>query len=698
MSYDTTLTAQVTFDIAGPVACLTFQNGRGNRLTANICKELRGYVETAMNEPDVRVILIASAGAVFSKGVDLDWLDAETPLLELTDLCHAIESCSKPVIAALQADAYGAAMDLALAAHFRIAAPSVNVAFDHILLGLPPAGGASQRLPRLVGAKASLQLLLSGAKVRASALSQVFNAEIAGQFSEGAMRFADAIAAQGIPASPTSECRDGFADPFGFQSDISSARADLPKGETVKNEIIQCVEASCLLPMSAGIEREAEAFADCITSRQSRALRYATRLANRAEDQTEALANQVDKIRHLAVVGLGTQGRAIAVASLLAGVRVTLLVTDNQETEAVKASVLRALSQSVSQMKLGDDAGAQASILLEVVDQMHDCEDAQLLLIAEAPNKVDTVQLFEMLGEVLPRNAVMATTHSLEDVDLHGEASGRDMQVLGMFFGTPISARHQVEIARGEKTDDFAVATAGRFVSQLGRTCSESLYTPGGIPGTVQVALWQAMEYLLRQGASFTGIDAALRALGFAKGPFQSLDAMGMVEALKVSNAVLQNLQGAGAELPFLKAMVEVGLMGARSGKGFYLHLENEQSHAPNPEAIKLVHGLRGERREAIAKADIQNTCIAAMANMGAGLCREGLVAQPSDIDRLVGARLGFTARRGGPMQACDHIGLLKVRNLLSELAKQDVAFEPDPLLDDLIKNGQTFAHLNRWA
>lgn len=673
----------------GAVEILNMSHGRDNAVSRLLCTQLFTAFDAAISDPEVATILLTASGAHFSHGIDLNWLNEDPSRQELLDLCDRFETSPKPVVAALQGDVLGAGFELALAAHYRLAAPDLRVGFPDITIGLPPICGGTQRLPRFIGAEATLHLMLSGRVVSGAALGPVFDAEISGDFASGAERFAADIADHDTAPIPSADRREGFADPFAYQDAIANlAQVAQSKGQAGM-DILQCVEAAPLLPFEAGLDLEFEAFNACMRRDRPAALRHVLIAERRLSQAGELLAQNCARLGHVAILGETSVGIGLAADCLLHAMTVTFVSLATNDTTDTHSRIQSVLDQELQRRRITDRHVEDLIDNLEVSRDLTDCAGADLVIETTYGNRDAKLKTFADLGQILPGHAVLASTSTLVDLTECAEAAGRAQQVIGVHIPSPAQVKPAVELVAGNEASSFAVAAGARFATQLGKMVIAVRNCPGLAAGTILVALWQMADQLLREGASFASIDAAMRDYGFPMGPFQALDLRGLPAALSLA---LRVTDGSDPKLPVLTSLSEAGFLGKDSGAGFYSYEPGQRSRPVNDAAAQAILALRDEDARDISDSEIQLRLAAAMANAGAKLVREEIVERPADIDVLMIKGYGFPRQRGGPLKAADLTGLLSLRNVLNG---QTDLLAPDPLLLDLIKNGKQFASLN---
>lgn len=341
---------QVTAETRNAVRLIWIDHPPANAVGPALVAGLAAAFDEAAADPEIRAVVLSAKGRVFSAGAEPEGL-LRADGQGLGALCRRIEGLGKPVVAALQGNALGAGLELALAAHGRIALEEARLGLPEIGLGLSPVAGASQRLPRLVGAEAALRLMLDGrplTAVEALTIGLVDHVTDAGLIDR-AIAFALQLA--GAPPVPALERSDGLRDPRAYQSAIAAARRKVAGGRLPAPErIIDCVEAAQLLPPEAALAYERAVFEDLAASPVAQALIHAF-MAERAAQRPPA-AMPRGGLRTPATVGLWAAGRqaGLVQALLAAGLRVVLACPDR---EALAAALERLAARMEEQVAAG---------------------------------------------------------------------------------------------------------------------------------------------------------------------------------------------------------------------------------------------------------------------------------------------------------------------------------------------------------
>lgn len=676
----------VTLRTEHGIGWITIDNPPVNALSAGVRTGLADALGRAAADPCVSVIVLRGAGTNWSAGADIHEFDKPSDAIELPDLCARIAREQKPVIAALHGAALGGGLELALAARLRIATASTQLGLPEVSLGLLPGAGGTQRLPRLIGAKAALGLMLSGLPVaaeRAEAMGLV-DAVVEGDLDAAAARLARAHIDR-VAELPGAEERIEKPDTGLWLAAVADARAALGRGRLpAPGRIIDCVEAALLLPEDEGFTFERAAFADLVATPEAAALRHVFLAERRAAHQPGLDGVSPRETGRVGLIGGGTTGAVLATALLGSGCQVTLIEPDADTLAQDLALVAAHHDRAVESGRLTAAAREAEWDRIEGSIDLQELAESDLILLATEEDAVGTRRLLADLCRLTrPGTAIVLLTSAL-DVAALAAACPRPEDVLGLHLLPPVENTKLVEVAVSNQTAPDIVATGFALARRLGRVGVRATASRGFIGPRVAGAYRAAMDGLVEAGASPYEIDRAMAAWGFSSGPYHTADQQG--------------LQAGGP--PSMDArLLAAGRPGKEYGAGYYRYAEGARLGQEDAEALALIAAER-EGRGIVARPvgmrEIQRRALAAMANEGARMVAEGAVLRPSDVDAVMVAGYGFPRWRGGPMQAADQAGLLALRNDLRSYAAADGAFwEPSALWDDLIKNGRAFSDLD---
>ncbi len=678
----------VSWSVSEGIAVLGIGRNGACALSPAIRRDLAAALSRAVSDPEVRGIVLRASDQGLSR--PLDAAEAMTPEAppetpDLGGLCRMVETCAKPVVALIEGPVVGPGAELVLAAHARVAAPDARIAFAEIALGLPPAAGASQRLPRLLGAEAALDLLLGARSMPLThaPLAPLVDATCAAETAlSDACDHARALADAGSPR-PTAERRAGFANGQGYQDAIAKARAARKEGAPLAyTEILSCVEAAQLLPFEAGLAFERASFETCFATDTSHALRHLQAAERSAQERAAACPGPVQPVARLGLAGAGVIGTGVALAALDAGLTVIVLEKDIDALRALSRRVGAVYARAVERGRLSE-AHRQARLdRLKGVLEPQALEAADLILDTLRAPGTDLTELRRTLAGPFEDTRIFTTAVPGRMLDTVAAQTAKRRRTVGLFFQVPPHTNRLVEIGVGADPRDVAVATAAGLVRRLGKLPILTRPDHGYPSERLRAALLAAADCALAAGARPVDVDQALRGGGLARGVYDALDTAGLGSAARD-----------GRDLGLRDGLVAEGHVGRGVGRGYYVY-EAGATPVPNPEAERILSALRS--RDGAPDADtIRLWCHAALVNEGIRMIEDGTVRAAGDVDLVAVHALGLPRARGGPMVAADLAGLFETRKMLLRLAERDAAlWTPAPLLQELVKNGRRLADM----
>ena len=697
------MSAPVEYQIQDNIAVVTIDNPPVNALGVNVRAGLVGAVQKASDDNSVRAVLIRANGRTFPAGADINEFGKTPQSPSLPEVCDSIEACEKPVIAALHGTVLGGGLEVALAAHYRIAEEGTKLGLPEVTLGLLPGAGGTQRTPRLCGVEKALQLMLSGKPVSA-AVAQSFGLidELTGDSAAKAgLAMAREVVRLSAPPRRTMEWKEGLKDPAANIAAIKAARAQ-HKGSPLlaPGKIIDCVEASLLLPPEAGKTFERAAFEECLASGQSAALRHVFLAERRTRKVPELKSGKPRDIRRVGVIGGGTMGAGIAVSLLDAGLDVVMLERDNDSLEAGLGRVVDSIERSLDKGRISAAQRDERLARFEGTLNYTDFMDVDLAIEAVVEDRTVKEEVLSRLDAVLKPGAIFATNTSYLDIDRLAVTVSRPQDVIGLHFFSPANIMKLLEIVVTESVSDDVVATGFALAKRLGKIGVRARVTDGFIGNRILKAYRLAAEYAVQDGASPYQVDRAMRAYGFRLGPFQVYDLAGLDIAWAQRKRSAASRDPEMRYVTFGDRMCEAGWLGQKTGRGYYRYAEGSRKGDEDQEVLDLIAAERskkGIRPRNFSDDEIQRRCVAAMVNEGAKLLEEGIALRPSDIDVVMIHGYGFPRWRGGPMKAADLRGLLQVQKDLLEFAgKGDAKFwQPSKLFEGLMHDVRGFDVLN---
>ncbi|MGY6122858.1 3-hydroxyacyl-CoA dehydrogenase NAD-binding domain-containing protein (plasmid) [Paraburkholderia strydomiana] len=703
----TTSTDVVTRESRGKVLLVTIDHAPVNALSADVRRGLLAAIEAADSDPSVQAVLIVGAGRNFIAGADIREFGKPPVPPSLPDVCNRIEACTKPVVAAIHGAALGGGLEVALAAHYRIAVDGSKLGLPEVQLGLLPGAGGTQRTPRLIGAQAALDLMLSGRHANAQEALALGLVDRLGSsddiLAEGLAYVHELLAGH----APVRRTRDATAlnDRAASLAAVATARAETAKksrGLFSPLKIVDAVEAAIAQPFEDGLRRERQLFLECLDSPQRAGLVHAFFAEREVLKAPETRDTKPRALNAIGVVGGGTMGAGIAVAVLDAGLPVTMIERDEASLARGRAHIEKVYDGLIAKGRMSAEKKAQLMARWTGSTSYDALADADLVIEAVFEDLAVKQAVFAELDRVCKPGAVLATNTSYLDIDAIAASISRPADVIGLHFFSPANIMKLLEVVVPKAVSADVVATAFELAKKLRKTPVRAGVCDGFIGNRILAVYRGAADAMMEDGASPYQIDAAVRAFGFPMGPFQVVDLAGgdIGWAARKRRAATRN--PAARYVQIADRLCERGWFGQKTGRGFYLYPEGSRSGQPDPEVEAIIDAERvraGITPREFSDDEIIRRYMAAMINEGANVVHERIALRPLDVDVTFLYGYGFPRYRGGPMKYADMIGLPRILADIREFAKEDPLFwRASPLLIDLVERGADFASLNHTA
>ena len=695
----------VTFARDGDVFVVTIDNPPVNALGVDVRRGLVAAIAAAEADGAARAVLIVGAGRNFIAGADIREFGKTPQPPSLPDACLAIENCAKPVVAAIHGAALGGGLEVALAAHYRIASPTAKLGLPEVLLGLMPGAGGTQRAPRLVGVQPALDLMLSGRHAGAKealSLGLVDRlAKDADARAEG-LAYANELVAANAPVRRTREGA-GLADAAASRAALDAARADTARksrGLFSPMKIIEAVDAALTLPFAEGMLLERQLFMQCIDSPQRAGLIHAFFAEREVLKAPETKSAQPRALESAGIIGGGTMGAGIAVAMLDAGMPVTMIERDEPSLARGRQFVEKVYDGLIKKGRMTDEAKRTVMARFTGSTRYDALADVDIVVEAVFEDMGVKKAVFAELDRVCKPGAVLATNTSYLDIDEIAASISRPQDVVGLHFFSPANIMKLLEIVVPARVSADVVATGFALAKKLKKVPVRAGVCDGFIGNRILAVYRQAADHMVEDGASPYDIDAAVRNFGYPMGPFQVSDLAGgdIGWATRKRKAATRDPKARYVQIA--DRLCERGWFGQKTQRGYYLYPEGARAGVPDPEVLAIIDAEReraGIAPRRFTEEEIMRRYMAAMINEGANVVHQRIALRPLDVDVTFLYGYGFPRHRGGPMKYADTVGLPQVLADIREFAKQDPLFwQPSPLLVDLVERGADFASLNQ--
>ena len=684
-------------------AIISVNNPPVNSLGISVRKGLVEAIKSADNNSSVRSIIIIGNGSTFPAGADIKEFGQPPQEPHLPEVCEEIENINKPVIAALHGTALGGGLEIALASNYRIAEEKTKLGLPEVNLGLLPGAGGTQRLPRLAGISAALQIMTSGKPISASeALKLGVVDKISTNLLEDAKAFAKQVAEKNSHPK-TSMLTEKFDNDELNKKAIASMKELIQQkfgALEAPKKILECVEASISMDISEGLKYERNSFSELMAGKQSKALIHAFFAERKSAKIPEVSRANARDIKTLSVIGGGTMGSGITIAALNAGLKVKMIEQDSENLNKGIQHVTKVLERDVDKGRMTSD---QKNKILENYYPSINFQDiSEADMIIEAVYEEMTVKqtVFKKIDRLAKDGAVLASNTSYLDIDQIAAVTQRPKDVIGLHFFSPANIMRLLEIVIPSKVSDEVVATGLKLAKMMKKIPVRAGNCDGFIGNRILSTYGEAAAYMMEDGASPYDIDKAVVNFGYPMGPFQMFDLAGgdIGWATRKRKSATRDPRMRYVEIS--DRLCENGWFGQKTGRGFYQYTNGSRRGEEDPEVLKIIERERekkGIQVRNFSEDEIINRYLAAMINESAKVLEEKIALRPSDIDVTKLYGYGFPRYKGGPMHFADTYGLEKLLDNLNKYCEEDSLFwKPAKLIEDLAKSGKNFNSLNK--
>jgi 3-hydroxyacyl-CoA dehydrogenase len=684
----------VTYDCQNATAVVTFDNPPLNIFGQAMRAGLLAAIERARAERPERLIL-KGAGRAFVAGSDAKEFEGAPLAPQLNDILAALVDLPFPTIAAITGPALGGGLEIALACRTRIAAFDATVGLPEVTLGIVPGAGGTQRLPRLIGIAAAVDIIGQGRTITAKDAHSLGLIDV---LADDPLAAAIALEPDVLRRAIAADHRPAPApDTFAIQAahTLASRRA---AGQDAPHIAIDLVAASGSDSFDNALVRERAAFIGLRHSAQARALRHIFFAERAAQSQGKGFPASAQKIETALVVGGGTMGAGIAYALALAGLSVHLVETDAAGKTRAEANVDKLITQGAGRGAFPDAAAFRARLTFGA--GYANIPPVDLAIEAAFESLEVKRVIFAALQAALPDSTILATNTSYLDVNLLAEGVRAPGRFLGLHFFAPAHVMKLLEIVRGSTTSEATLGQAFALAKRLGKMPVVSGVCDGFIGNRILSRYRQAVDVMMLEGSCPKGIDDAMRSFGMAMGPYEAQDLSGL--DIAYANRKRQDLKNR-TDIRYVTIadhlVEDLNRLGRKTGAGWY-----DYDAAGKPvESDVVIHAIlrasdaAGVTRVTQRPEEIAQRAVLAMIMEAIRILDEGIAARPQDIDLVMVHGYGFPRWRGGLMYFADQLTPAVALSQISTLAEEDpLSWSVPALLQHLVQEGRSFDSLNR--
>ncbi|HEY0820857.1 MAG TPA: 3-hydroxyacyl-CoA dehydrogenase NAD-binding domain-containing protein [Rhizobacter sp.] len=682
-----------TFTVEGDIGILTIDYPPVNALSQATRQGIVAGMQAAAANPDVKAVVLICAGRTFLAGADITEFGKPPKAPSLREAQDLIENSRKPVIAAIHGTALGGGLEVAMCCHYRVGVESAKCGLPEVLIGVLPGAGGTQRLPRIVGVDKGLDMIVNGTHVPAKECFEMglLDALVPeGELRASAIAFAKKVLAEKRPLRKVRDIDDKIAAARGkpeIFAAVRKANAKKFRGLPAPEACIQCVEAAVNGSFEDGLATERRLFQQLVTGTESIAQRYAF-FAQREAAKIPGMPADTPlvDVKKVGIIGAGTMGGGIAMNFANVGIPVTLVETAQAALDRGLGVIRRNYENSAKKGRFTQEEVEKRMALISGTLEMEQLADCDLVIEAVFENMAVKKEIFGRLDHIVKPGAVLATNTSALDVnEIASAATSRPEAVVGMHFFSPANVMKLLEVVRGAKTSDTALATAMQTAKKIGKVAAVSGVCPGFIGNRILAARSAQAQAMLMEGAMPWEIDQVLYDFGMPMGPYAMSDLAGLDLGWSRETSRSATIR---------EVLCEMDRRGQKTGAGYYDYDENRNAR-PSEVTKKVILDFmakEGRTPREIGKDEILERCTYAMVNEGARILEEGIALRASDIDVVWLNGYGWPVYRGGPMFHADTVGLdTVVARLKAYGPRMGANFKISPLLEKMAAEGKRF-------
>jgi 3-hydroxyacyl-CoA dehydrogenase/enoyl-CoA hydratase/3-hydroxybutyryl-CoA epimerase len=688
---------KIVFDLPGE---------KVNKFSTSVMEELEALLKGLINRDDIKgAYLISGKKDIFIAGADIDEINAIKDREEAykkakrgIEIFSLIEKLPFPLVAAIDGACLGGGSEIALFCHFRVASDNkaTRIGFPEVNLGILPAWGGTQKLPRLIGLSQALDMILTGRTVdgkralRMGLVDALYPHQVFEDFVE---KFLEDILRKGIKKAKPK--KKGLIlkiiedTPLNFVVFSKAKRQVLER--TYGNypaplAIIESMKHGYRRKIEKGFEFDAKKLGELITTDVSKNLINIFYLTEAIKKEKGVKGEpKIKEIKRAGVVGAGIMGSGIAYAFSSIDIPVRMRDVNTTALSIGMKSIASIYNDSVKKKRMKESEAYQKISWVSPSIDLSGFSTADIVVEAVFEDMNVKKSLISELNNILKDDCILASNTSSLSISEMQSSYKVPENFVGLHFFNPVHRMPLVEVVRGEKTSDDTVATVFALSKKLGKTPIVVKDERGFLVNRILMPYLNEAVIILEEGCPIEIIDSSMKKFGMPMGPIRLLDEVGIDVASKVA-IILYNAFGERMKPSSkMEKMIESKLLGKKTGKGFYLFNGKERV---NEEIYKIL----GIEKRTFSVEEVLKRMTMVMINEASRCLEEGIVDSPSSVDIGMIFGTGFPPFRGGVLRYADSLGLGNVLKELEDLRnKYGLRFTPSSLMEKMGREGKKF-------
>lgn len=679
-----------------------------NTLKKTFSAEFHEVLDELEQTNDLRAVVFASGKPdSFLAGADVEMLNQAHSAAEASELSRTAQQAMNrlaefrvPVVAAIHGSCLGGGLELALACHGRVCSdhPKTKLGLPEVQLGLLPGAGGTQRLPRLVGIQAALDMMLTGKQVparkakRVGLVDEVVPAAIVVEAAVAyALKFAERADGNAYPSpsKPANTLKEALLskNPLGRAFVFDQARKQVAKQTRghypAPNRILDVVRTGLTEGIPSGLAAECTAFGELALTPVAKQLMYLffAQTALKKDPGTTAKAAPID-VHKVGMIGAGLMGSGIAyVTAAQAKLAVRLKDRDTTGVGKGMAHVAELVKQGLKRKRIDRIEAAQIMARLSPTTDYSGFNTAEVVIEAVFEDLGLKHQIVKDVEAAGKKDVIVATNTSSIPITEIAKASKHPETVIGMHYFSPVNKMPLLEIIVTDKTAPWVTATCVALGKRQGKTVIVVNDGVGFYTSRILAPYMNEAAFLLTEGVPIEDIDKALTDFGFPVGPITLLDEVGIDVAEKVGK-IMHEAFGERLRPPGAIAQLAADQrLGRKNKRGFYVYGDDSKKGAkPVDTTIYPVLGITPDKR--LPLSVIAERCVLQMINEAALCLQEGILRSPRDGDIGAVFGLGFPPFLGGPFRYIETVGPAEIKRRLEHyMSEHGARFTPAAML-----------------
>lgn len=692
--------------------CFDLQNSSVNKFNRMTLTELRDAI-AVVAASDLTGLICTSAKNSFIVGADIGEFSSLFKLtaLELAQWCQdsnaiftAIEELSIPTVSAVAGMALGGGFELCLATDYRIATANAIFGFPEVGLGICPGFGGTVRAPRIMEFSSAVEWITSGRQysaaqaLSAGAIEAITETEMlleaASDLIDLTRRDGEALAA--LRAQKRSPVLLSLID---VSAIIGSTQRQLEADKRSRNpapvRVVRELANSAFLPRDEALSIERDLFVDLARSEIAGNLTQIFLNEQWLRQQTRKMIDAASPVTRAGVLGAGIMGGGIAYQSALKGVPVVMKDIAQRGLDAGIDEASQLLQKQVSKGRMSADKAKSVLATIYPTLEYDELKHVDIVIEAVVENQRVKQTVLAEAEALLDDNAVLTSNTSTISITTLALALKNPQRFCGMHFFNPVPLMPLVEVIRGEKSSEATIAKTVAYAQRLGKTPIVVNDCPGFLVNRILFPYFGAFSQLVRDGADFRQIDAAMEAFGWPMGPAWLLDVVGIDTAVHAQAVMAEGFPDR-MNYGFKSAMdilFEAGHYGQKTGSGFYQYEKSGDGRLN-----KVVDERTVEQLEAEGATYTDFSAEEIVSRMMVALCLEtvrcledGVVSSPIEADMALVLGLGFPTFRGGALRSIDFMGAQEFCALADRFAELGPLYTPTQGLRDMAASDRKY-------